>query len=628
MTFPTLDLDVAFTTDPLSAPSWTAVESYLYRFETVVGRQQALDTMQPGVAAFELDNSARRFDPEYPAGAYYGNLLPNKQTRLQATYGGTTYELFTGFADGFPQDYMPPNDARMTLRATDGFKVLARTTLPESPYAIEVKADAPQAWWRLGETTGDLMVDSSGNSFDGHYVSNPGASSVASLIAGSSNRAQEVVACTAIGTVPDASVITGTTYSIEFWVVMPNDSTVLALPYCQGKTDDGTFPFTYVSVTYNSVTFQTVGDSAFGTSKTSATGRNELHDGQPHHIVATCAGTSSSDMKIRIDGVVRNGAVTGNPVAVVAEPGFVGYTFDNAPNVETYTVDEVAIYPTALSGTRVNVHYDAGTEARTGETSGDRVDWVLDQSNWPTGARTLDAGESVLGEAQWSLGKKALAYLQQIERTEQGAFYVDHSNAGKLKFRARTSLLTATASTVSQATYSDDPGATLHYESLDFVRDEQLIINEVVVNWDDGSIVVRDEASIDTYTLHSVTVDSVCRLATEATNLGQWILGHYAETFARVRGMTFAPSSLNGATQDAVYAQCLGRKLGDRVTIVRTPQNLGAAISIDMLIEGIAHRVDPGVGSWVTTFWLSQAPTRAYWRLGTSLLGTSTRLGY
>ena len=57
------------------------------------------------------------------------DLKPKKKLRLQATWSGTTYELFTGFVDGWPQTYGGPATATSDVVATDASKFLAQRTI-------------------------------------------------------------------------------------------------------------------------------------------------------------------------------------------------------------------------------------------------------------------------------------------------------------------------------------------------------------------------------------------------------------------------------------------------------------------------------------------------------------------
>lgn len=67
------------------------------------GRDQArsLSPMAPGRAMFELDNSSRDYSPENSTSPLYGQVLPGRPTRIQATHDAVTYGLLRGQMDEY-----------------------------------------------------------------------------------------------------------------------------------------------------------------------------------------------------------------------------------------------------------------------------------------------------------------------------------------------------------------------------------------------------------------------------------------------------------------------------------------------------------------------------------------------
>ena len=61
------------------------------------------------------------------------------------------------------------------------------------------------------------------------------------------------------------------------------------------------------------------------------------------------------------------------------------------------------------------------------------------------------------------------------------------------------------------------------------------------------------------------------------------------------------------------------RQLLDRITITRTPQQIGDPIVADYRIEGITHNI--GASRWLTTWTLSPVDTRTFWTLDDPVLG-------
>lgn len=98
--------------------------------------QGPLWNYQAATLSVLLDNSDGRFDPDNLAGPYVSasvtQLAPMVPVRVRANFGGTSYALFSGFADGWlpGQVTYEGGYAEITLPATDAFKVLSQITLP------------------------------------------------------------------------------------------------------------------------------------------------------------------------------------------------------------------------------------------------------------------------------------------------------------------------------------------------------------------------------------------------------------------------------------------------------------------------------------------------------------------
>ena len=95
------------------------------------GRQRLLEHFQAGTATIVLDNATGNFDPNNLSGQYVSAgaslVKPMVRVRVRATWSGTTYSLFHGFADAWDCEYPEFGDDAITvLQVSDGFKVLAR----------------------------------------------------------------------------------------------------------------------------------------------------------------------------------------------------------------------------------------------------------------------------------------------------------------------------------------------------------------------------------------------------------------------------------------------------------------------------------------------------------------------
>jgi hypothetical protein len=140
-------------------------------------------------------------------------------------------------------------------------------------------------------------------------------------------------------------------------------------------------------------------------------------------------------------------------------------------------------------------------------------------------------------------------------------------------------------------------------------------------------VTVTDEASVDSYGEIPTTVDTILDSYDAAVSLAHWTLDERSVTgFARIKSITVEPARMNGAAQEFAWIACLDRKVGDRIRVKHTPTWTGTQIDQELYIIGIEHKASSGVETWETTFHLAPAVSSSYWVLGTSQLGTTTRL--
>lgn len=129
-------VQVAFANNPLDyPPTWTDISPYVRSISIRRGRQRELDRIEAGTATVVLDNRDRRFDPAYTGSPYYPNVVPMKRIRIGATWGTTTYWLFTGFVDSWAQEWPAWGDIETTVSCSDLFKAFA---------LHRIRVDAPQ----------------------------------------------------------------------------------------------------------------------------------------------------------------------------------------------------------------------------------------------------------------------------------------------------------------------------------------------------------------------------------------------------------------------------------------------------------------------------------------------------
>ena len=114
------------------------------------GKNQALDRIDAGTSSIVVDNSDRHFDPLYPDGPYFGQLIPRRTVRI--TCNG--FPVFLGSIDDFDIAYAPSNRSQVNISVSDAFSILTNSGLNEftptsqlSGARVNAVLDRPEVAW-------------------------------------------------------------------------------------------------------------------------------------------------------------------------------------------------------------------------------------------------------------------------------------------------------------------------------------------------------------------------------------------------------------------------------------------------------------------------------------------------
>jgi hypothetical protein len=232
-----------------------------------------------------------------------------------------------------------------------------------STYASTVMADGPNAYWRLGETSGTVMVDSTTNANNGSYVggvalNQPGA------IVGDASGAILLDGATGYGRAPNSSTLSLTgAVSVEAWVkwtatatgtqdiIYKGDGTTVAgtsfaLAYVAGCAGCGLGFYSYI------------GNTAVCACQSSA-----LPGGQWFHLVGTR--TAAGQLGFYVNGSqVASASDSGGPLNTVTAGVAIGASGSSASlYAANARLDEATIYPTALTAAQVTRHYQVSGQS-------------------------------------------------------------------------------------------------------------------------------------------------------------------------------------------------------------------------------------------------------------------------
>jgi len=535
---------------------------------------------------------------------------------------GGPQDIFNGFVEAWPQTWpVKRNDALVPLMAVDAFEVLSRASHSGLPWETAVRNSGTLAYWyRLGEASGSTAGDSSGaaGSGDAEYVVNGGTAityGVTTLAAsgdtdtGITSGTLSYVHSTAVAGVFGATC--------AFGLVLKRSAVPTDPYYVLLQTDSAATGGCGIIINVDGTA--TAEFTASGVAHT-VTSTTNVCDDVAHLVIAT---QDASQFYIYVDGVdVSTGRTGSNAAIPTSDQLWISGTAGHQGGTES--LDEVFGYNTALTATLIDDLYDAWANAWNGDLSGARITRVLDLANVASADRNIDTGQSTLQAA--TLGNSALEHCQLVERSEQGAFYVQKD--GKFRWRSRQAPLTDSVSVTSQLTFGDaNDGVEIPYVDVgEFSYGADKIVNEVHANRRDGDVKVSKDASSQTTYLKrvdsSTLTDTEVASDSEMQDAADWRLAHYKDPAVRPSRIAVKPVTF------AVWAPVLALEIGHRVTIKRRPPG-GGTISKECLVEAIEHEITPN--EWTVILDLSPAETQVYWVLGTTNfteLGTNTRLGY
>ena len=251
------------------------------------------------------------------------------------------------------------------IRATDAFgnqvtSPTATVAVGANPgsisYSNAVRDAGASSYWRLDEPTGSPGYDWLGT--NDLTIATNNTRSTAGALAGNPDTA---VTFAGSGSVPAAATTSATapqTFSAEAWFKTTSTSGGKIISYGSSRTGSSGTADRNVYLTNN-------GRLAFGvTIASTLTTTATYNNGQWHHVVAT---EGAAGMRLYVDGsqVASNSVTSGASYTGYWRVGGDSYVSTTWPNRSNSTalagsIDEVAVYPTALSAAEVLKHRNLG----------------------------------------------------------------------------------------------------------------------------------------------------------------------------------------------------------------------------------------------------------------------------
>lgn len=233
-------------------------------------------------------------------------------------------------------------------------------------YAAVVAADSPVAWWKLNEASGSSFVDSGSGTaanlnltgsnllYSQEGLDGLDAGGGTSIFWGGTN------AYMSIGSLPSKlQFASASNFTIEAWVAIdPVKTSPGAAVVTESYSGDGNVRYMLGFSDGNAQTRKPSFGWYNGTWRL-VQSPDSLDDGSWHHLVGTYDG-GANQLELWVDGVSKGTLTPGGVQPTGTESFYVARRWDNG-NDQFFTgwVDEVAMYNTKLTSTRISAHFAA-----------------------------------------------------------------------------------------------------------------------------------------------------------------------------------------------------------------------------------------------------------------------------
>ncbi len=257
---------------------------------------------------------------------------------------------------------------------------------------------------------------------------------------------------------------------------------------------------------------------------------------------------------------------------------------------------------TVVDGFEQLAQTDISDQFWASESVGARIAHVLDLCLWPRSLRAIDTGTATVPDSAFTSGTftSALSHIQQIADSDLGYFFIDSS--GLATYHSRYHRETTTVGTVSQGSFGDSGSGGLAYVGI--VPDpasKDHILNDVSTTPDGGSPQrVQDGASIRHYFQRSLARTAlIVDDGIDPLLQSQLIVAAHKDPIGRIESVQLRPGS-----DLSLWAQVLGREIGDRVTVSESPPGGGPVNTADYYVEAMQDDF-PVQGSWESVWQLT-----------------------
>ena len=605
MPYPTPKVEIAFNDGPyVASPTWTDVTSFVRGMGIDRGRSDDWSDFY-GSATVVLDNRARTFDPFYTSGTYYGKLLPRRQIRITATYGGTSYPVFRGYVNGWPPTWTDAGkDSTVTLSCMDALGLLASETLPADWSRNYILSTSPRHYYPCDDPVGPYTSNQTLTDLGSvplNMATTTAASNGDQLAIGLVNRCITGTGGEAANSSSGTTVNASASFSVSCWAI--SDASLSAgTHFVRGNYGNMFYWFGFNTTTGKF--YVEVGEGSFSNSRVASTNISGWDAGMPR-MFSFSYNNSTRAIVMYIDGLVVATTNVDSANIYVAFPEAVNIGYGSVQQLIVWDgVQTQAVLQNIFKYSTVNLP----------ETTAARFTRLIAETQFPA---SLTSGPSAPASSVLDItddAPKLAGELQKVADSEYAPLFVDRSGVVTLYYQNQ--IRTQSRSIVSQGTYGT--GGYSIGQDVSIAYDGDSMRNEANVTMSGGGVYIgKNTTSVTAYGAAQESIDTQVSSLADAQDIGNIVSGWGGQVYPKADPfeVVLSPS--------ADWSNALDRELNDRITLVVSPPT-GNSITTPMLIQRVTHSVVPG--EWRTTF-EGSARWAAVFIVNQSLVGGTDLLG-
>ena len=283
---------------------------------------------------------------------------------------------------------------------------------------------------------------------------------------------------------------------------------------------------------------------------------------------------------------------------------FSGYitSFDNTFRLGNDEVSTVTFQCVDAFRLLQNVQITTVAGSSAGQTTGARIENLLDLASFPVSQRLIDVGDTLV-QADPASSRSLLAACQTIEQTELGGFFID--DEGNAVFLSRS---TVSEKADETPLLFNDNGTDISYQSIDFAYDDTQIFNDISVTRLNGVLQnVQSTSSIETFFIHSGSRSDLL-MQTDAEALDQASMLLNARENALLRIDSIGLNLMDSTASNRIVAG-LESDLFTLINVTKTGQ-ASSTFTLELFVQGIQHDITPN--TWTTRFLTAEPIIQAF----------------